>query len=92
MGRRAMKPRPPGKDTDMDSEHVVSFMVKFARLKSWVDDPDDLVGDAIRDESVRNLCEAISSDAFWLKNAEKHKPALKAYPFDAGGTTSCASL
>lgn len=64
----------------MDSKHVVSFMVNFAQLKSWVDDPDQLVSDAIRDESVRDLCDKLSWDAFWLKHAEKTKPELFTAP------------
>lgn len=60
----------------MDSKHVVSFFANFAQLRSWVDDPRDLVSDAIRDESVRGLSEKLSWDALWLKQAEKTKPEL----------------
>jgi hypothetical protein len=63
--------------TAKDSATVVSFMARFARLKTFVDDdPTDLVSDAIRDESVRDLCAALAWDSFFLEIAERNDREL----------------
>ena len=66
-----------------DSDEVVSFMVHFQRLKTCVDDnPENLIEDAIRDESVVDLCDALWWDAFRLRNAERRHPELFTAPVD----------
>jgi hypothetical protein len=63
--------------TGKDSAAVVQFMARFARLKTYVDDdPTDLVSDAIRDESVRDLCADLAWDAITLELSERDDPEL----------------
>lgn len=69
--------------TAKDAAEVVRFMARFARLKAFVDDdPTDLVNDAIRDESVRDLCADLSWDAFALAMVERDRPELFVGPVD----------
>ena len=64
-----------------DSDDVIRFMTQFARLKSWVDDdPMDLVSDAIRDESIRDICVSLNWDAYVLRQAEQRHPELFTAP------------
>jgi hypothetical protein len=68
-----------------DSIEVIKFMALFARLKTFVDDdPTDLVSDAIRDESVRDLCEKLGSVAGILRLAEGEHPEFFSSPVDPG--------
>lgn len=66
-----------------DSEEVVTFMVLFARLKTFVDDdPTDLVSDAIRDQSIRDLCAKLDWAHYVLKESELKYPELLSAPVD----------
>ena len=69
--------------TGKDSGEVVSFTEHFRRLKTCVDDhPENLIEDAIRDESIVDLCNALWWDAFMLRNAERRHPELFTAPVD----------
>ena len=66
-----------------DSKAVIKFMRLFAELKNWVDDdPIDLVSDAIRDESIRDLCDKLSSATDFLEYATTRRKELFAAPVD----------
>jgi len=66
-----------------DSGEVVKFMTLFARLKDWSDDdPESLTDLAREDEAVKNLCNALSWTAHYLRMNERRHRQLFAAPVD----------
>lgn len=68
-----------------DSPEVVKFMALFARLKDWSDDdPEGLFDFAASDESVRDLCIELATNALVLQLNERWARDLFAAPVDPG--------
>ena len=65
-----------------DSPEVIEFMMLFARLKDWSDEPDGLADQAEADSSVKELCSQLSLAAFLLERNERKKRQLFAAPVD----------
>ncbi len=68
-------------DESSDSPEVQAFMAAFQKLRNRIDDnPGLLVTEAVKDESLANLCNDVFSVAFPLHEKERSRRELFSAP------------